>query len=128
MAGQAAPDSDDEVIVDVEGVLVLEHSEKQDGARTWKKTFGHHPLFAFVDHGRGGSREPVAGLLRLVNAGSNIAADHIEAARMALAQLPRRAGSECRMAAGTGGCPVALLRGRRHPMPEQASDPLPITT
>jgi hypothetical protein len=44
----------------------------------------------FVDHGRGGSGEPVAALLRPGNAGSNTAADHIEAARLALAQLPKK--------------------------------------
>jgi hypothetical protein len=65
-AGQAAPDADDDVVVDIDGVLVLAHSEKEDAAATWKKTFGHHPLFAFVDHGREGSGEPVAGLLPLV--------------------------------------------------------------
>lgn len=43
-----------------------------------------------VDHGRGGSGEPVVGLLRPGNAGSNTAADHIEATRPALAQLPKR--------------------------------------
>jgi hypothetical protein len=70
LAGQAAPDSDGDVIVDIDGVLVLAHSEKQDAAATWKKTFGHHPLVAFVDHGPDGSGEPVAGLLRPGNAGS----------------------------------------------------------
>ncbi len=39
---------------------------------------------AFVDHGSGGSGEPVAGLLRPGNAGSNTAADHITAARLAI--------------------------------------------
>jgi hypothetical protein len=69
---------------------VLAHSEKQDATPTWKKTFGRHPLIAFVDHGPGGSGEPVAALLRPGNAGSNTAADHVEAARAALAQLPKR--------------------------------------
>ncbi|WP_030460592.1 IS1380 family transposase [Kitasatospora sp. NRRL B-11411] len=90
LAGNAAPAADGAVIVDIDGVLVLAHSEKQDAAATWKKTFGHHPLFAFVDHGREGSGEPVAGLLRPGNAGSNTAADHIAAARLALAQLPKK--------------------------------------
>ncbi|MFF3604008.1 IS1380 family transposase [Streptomyces sp. NPDC002463] len=90
LAGQNAPDQQGEVVVDIDGVLVVAHSEKQDAAATWKKTFGHHPLFAFVDHGREGSGEPVAGLLRPGNAGSNTAADHIEAARLALAQLPKK--------------------------------------
>ncbi|MFF2147378.1 IS1380 family transposase [Kitasatospora sp. NPDC058190] len=90
LAREAAPDAGGEVIVDIDGVLVLAHSEKEHAAKTWKKTFGHHPLFAFVDHGRDGSGEPVAGLLRPGNAGSNTAADHIEAARLALAQLPNK--------------------------------------
>ncbi|WP_411153339.1 IS1380 family transposase [Streptomyces sp. A30] len=90
LAGDAAPDAAGQVVVDLDGVLVIAHSEKQDAAATWKKTFGHHPLMGFVDHGRGGSGEPVAALLRPGNAGSNTAADHIEAARLALAQLPKK--------------------------------------
>ncbi|MCC5480517.1 IS1380 family transposase [Streptomyces barringtoniae] len=90
LAGEAAPDADGQVIVDIDGVLVLAHSEKQDAAATWKKPFGHHPLMGFVDHGCGGSGEPVVGLLRPGNAGSNTATDHIEATRLALAQLPKR--------------------------------------
>ncbi|GAA0960522.1 IS1380 family transposase [Streptomyces rhizosphaericus] len=90
LAGEAAPDAGGQVIVDIDGVLVLAHSEKQDAAATWKKTFGHHPLMGFVDHGRGGSGEPVVGLLRPGNAGSNTAADHSEATKLALAQLPKR--------------------------------------
>ncbi|WP_351237822.1 IS1380 family transposase, partial [Streptomyces sp. NPDC002133] len=90
LAGHHAPDTDGEVIVDIDGALVLAHSEKEDAAATWKKTFGHHPLFAFVDHGAAGTGEPVAGLLRPGNAGSNTAADHITAARLALAQLPAK--------------------------------------
>ncbi|ANZ13531.1 Transposase DDE domain group 1 [Streptomyces noursei ATCC 11455] len=90
LAGQSAPNAGGQVIVDIDGVLVIAHSEKQDAAATWKKTFGHHPLMGFVDHGRGGSGEPVVGLLRPGNAGSNTAADHIEAAKLALAQLPKR--------------------------------------
>jgi hypothetical protein len=90
LAGADAPDADGQVIVDIDGVLVLAHSEKQDATATWKRTFGHHPLMAFVDHGAGGSGEPVAGLLRPGNAGSNTAADHITTTRLALAQLPKR--------------------------------------
>ncbi|MFG3002308.1 IS1380 family transposase, partial [Streptomyces sp. NPDC048340] len=90
LAGASSPDASGQVTVDLDGVLVLAHSEKQDAAATWKKTFGHHPLMGFVDHGSGGSGEPVAGLLRPGNAGSNTAADHIEAARLALAQLPKK--------------------------------------
>lgn len=44
----------------------------------------------FVHRDWGGSGERVVGLLRPGNAGSNTAGDHIEAAQMALAQLPKR--------------------------------------
>lgn len=88
LARNGAPDRDGHVIVDLDGVLVLAQSEKQDAAATWKKTYGHHPLMGFVDHGRGGTGEPAAALLRPGNAGSNTAADHITATQLALAQLP----------------------------------------
>ncbi|GGX42954.1 hypothetical protein GCM10010353_67640 [Streptomyces chryseus] len=89
LAGVRSPAADGHVIVDIDGVLVLAHSENQDATTTWKKTFGHHPLVAFVDHGQAGSGEPVAALLRPGNAGSNTASDHIETAQLALAQLPK---------------------------------------
>lgn len=90
LAGERAPDAGGAVTVDLDGVLVIAHSDKEDAAPTWKKTYGHHPLTAFVDHGPGGTGEPVAALLRPGNAGSNTAADHITATRQALAQLPRK--------------------------------------
>jgi hypothetical protein len=105
LAGDTAPDAGGQVIVDIDGVLVLAHSGKQDATATWKRTFGHHPLMGFVDHGRGGSGEPVAALLRPGNAGSNTAADHIEAARLALAQLPKkyRRGRQTLIRTDSGG-------------------------
>ncbi|MET9444952.1 IS1380 family transposase [Streptomyces sp. NPDC006610] len=90
LAGEHAPDADGQVTVDLDGVLVIAHSDKQDAAATWKKTYGHHPLTAFVDHGQGGTGEPVAALLRPGNAGSNTAADHIATAQLALSQLPKK--------------------------------------
>lgn len=105
MAGAAAPDADGHVTVDIDGVLVLAHSEKQDAAATWKKTFGHHPLMGFVDHGSAGSGEPVAGLLRPGNAGSNTASDHINVAGLALSQLPKhyRRGRQTLIRTDSGG-------------------------
>ncbi len=105
LAGEVAPDAGGQVIVDIDGVLVLAHSEKQDAAATWKKTFGHHPLMAFADHGSGGSGEPVAALLRPGNAGSNTAADHITATQRALAQLPKkyRRGRQTLIRTDSGG-------------------------
>lgn len=90
LAGTKAPDAARQVTVDLDGVLVIAHSDKQDAAATWKKAYGHHPLTAFVDHGPGGTGEPVAALLRPGNAGSDTAADHITTTQLALAQLPKK--------------------------------------
>jgi DDE family transposase len=90
LADREAPDAGGTVTVDLDGVLVIAHSDKEDAAPTWNRTYGHHPLMAFVDHGPGGTGEPVAALLRPGNAGSNTAADHITTARLALAQLPHK--------------------------------------
>jgi hypothetical protein len=62
--------------------------DKDRAAPTWKKTYGFHPLTVFADHGPDGGGEPLAIMLRAGNAGANTAADHIEATRLALAQLP----------------------------------------
>lgn len=90
LAGKHAPNADGQVTIDLDGVLVIAHSDKEDAAATWKKTYGHHPLTAFVDHGQGGTGEPVAAVLRPGNAGSNTAADHITTAQLALAQMPKK--------------------------------------
>ncbi|MEU8741382.1 IS1380 family transposase [Streptomyces halstedii] len=90
LAGSRAPDAEGTVTVDLDGVLVIAHSDKEDAAPTWKRTYGHHPLMGFVDHGPGGTGEPVAALLRPGNAGSNTASDHITATQLALAQLPKK--------------------------------------
>lgn len=64
LAGNRAPDTGGQVTVDLDGVRVVAHSDKQDAVPTWKKSYGHHPLMGFVDHGPGGTGEPVAALLR----------------------------------------------------------------
>src|SRR5215218_387828 len=48
------------VIIDLDATIVLAHSEKEGATPTWKRTFGFHPLLAFLDHGPGGtaSRSP----------------------------------------------------------------------
>ena len=42
------------VLVDIDATVVIAHSEKEQAAPTWKKTFGFHPLAVFADHGPGG--------------------------------------------------------------------------
>jgi len=90
LAGHRAPGSDGGLIpVDIDATIVIAHSEKEAAAPTWKHTFGHHPIAVFADHGPDGTGEPLAILLRKGNAGSNTAIDHIEAAKLGLAQIPR---------------------------------------
>jgi hypothetical protein len=60
-------------------------------------------MTAFADHGDGGNGEPLAIMLRAGSAGSNTAADHIEAARLALAQLPRHLRRKVLIRADSGG-------------------------
>ena len=92
LAGEHGPhrgaDAHRPVVIDVDATLVTAHSEKEAAAPTFKRGFGHHPLWAFVDHGAAGTGEPLAFLLRAGNAGSNTVVDHKSVIRDALAQLP----------------------------------------
>jgi Transposase DDE domain group 1 len=104
LAGTAAPGADGGLVtIDLDATIVIAHSEKEQAAATWKKTFGHHPMTAWADHGESGNGEPLAIVLRPGNAGSNTAADHIEAARLALAQLPRHLRRRVLVRADSGG-------------------------
>ncbi|WP_327107100.1 IS1380 family transposase [Nonomuraea glycinis] len=104
LAGHHAPGADGELIpLDIDATIVIAHSDKQHATPTWKKTFGFHPMTVFADHGPGGSGEPLALLLRPGNAGSNAAADHIDAARLALAQLPRQRRRQVLIRTDSGG-------------------------
>jgi Transposase DDE domain group 1 len=94
---------------------VLAHSEKENAAPTWKKTFGFHPLDVFADRGAGGAGEALAIMLRPGNAGSNTAAEHIEAARLALAQLPRRLRRRVLIRTDSGGGTHDFLAWLAHP-------------
>src|SRR5207247_1555083 len=61
------------------------------------------PLAAFADHGAGGSGEALGIMLRPGNAGSNTASEHIEVARLALAQIPRRLHRRVLIRTDSGG-------------------------
>jgi len=104
LAGDAAPGADGGLVtVDLDATIVIAHSEKEQAAATWKKTFGFHPMTAWADHGAGGNGEPLAIVLRPGNAGSNTAAGHIAAARLAIAQLPRHLRRKVLIRADSGG-------------------------
>ena len=104
LAGDRAPGGDGTLIpVDIDATIVIAHSDKEKAAPTWKKTFGHHPLTAFADHGAGAAGEALGIMLRPGNAGSSTAAGHIEVARLALAQLPRRQRRQVLIRTDSGG-------------------------
>ncbi len=104
LAGPAAPGAGGGLIpVDIDATIVIAHSDKEQAAPTWKKTFGFHPLTVFADHGAAGSGEPLAIMLRPGNAGSNTAADHIQATRLAVTQLPGHLRRRVLIRADCGG-------------------------
>jgi DDE family transposase len=67
-------------------------------------------MTAWADHGQDGNGEPLAIVLRPGNAASNTAADHVEAARLALAQLPRHLRGRVLVRADSGGGTREFLR------------------
>jgi len=104
LAGNAAPGAGGGLVtVDLDATIVTAYSDKEQAASTWKKTWGFHPLASFADHGPDGGGEPLAIMLRPGNAGSNTAADHIEATRLALAQLPHQLRRRVLIRTDSGG-------------------------
>jgi hypothetical protein len=99
-AGASAADP---LVVDLDATVLIAHSEKEKAAPTWKRTFGFHPLCAFVDHGASGTGEALHLRLRPGNAGSNTAKDHIEVTRRALAQLPLGPSKKVLIRTDSGG-------------------------
>jgi len=98
-----SPFADDrQVVVDLDATLIGAHSEKERATPNFKRGFGFHPILAFVDHGAGGSGEPLAGLLRPGRATANDAADQIRVLDDALAQLPADVRSRVLVRGDTG--------------------------
>ena len=83
----------------------------------------------FADHGAGASGEPLAIMLRPGNAGSNTAADHVQATRLALAQLPawlrRRVLIRADSGGGTQERLAWLARPGRGGWPTRSGSPSP---
>jgi hypothetical protein len=100
LAGEHAPDAGitaaSPLVIDIDATLVIAHSDKELARPAFTDGYGHHPLWAFADHGRAGTGEPLAEMLRAGNAGSNAAAGHIVVIREALRQLPFHAASTSR--------------------------------
>ncbi|WP_042328974.1 IS1380 family transposase [Dietzia sp. UCD-THP] len=80
----AGRDLESTVVLDVDATIVVTHSEKENAAPTYKRTFGYHPIGVWCDN----TEEFLAASLRPGNAGSNTAADHIDVLGQAIAQIP----------------------------------------
>jgi hypothetical protein len=90
-AAGAGPDVAAGLVIDIDATITIAHSEKENAAKTWKKTFGFHPLLAYLDRPDVAGGEALAGILRPGKAGANTAADHVEILTMALSALPEHA-------------------------------------
>jgi len=95
------------LVLDLDASIVICHSEKEAATPTWKKTFGYHPLFCFLDN----TREALSGMLREGRAGSNTTADHITVLDQALEQIPDavRHGTPILIRSDSAGCTHGLL-------------------
>ncbi|TQC48806.1 IS1380 family transposase [Rhodococcus sp. WS4] len=88
-AAGAAPLDTGWLRIDIDATITIDHSDgKENSAATWKKTYGFHPLLAFLDRPDIAGGEALAGLLRPGNAGSNTAADHVTVLGWSLESLP----------------------------------------
>jgi Transposase DDE domain group 1 len=94
--------TNDPIVVDLDATLVGAHSEKEGATPNFKRGFGFHPLLAFVDHGAGGTGEPLAAMLRPGRATASDAADQIAVLDAALAQLPEPARRRVLVRGDTG--------------------------
>jgi len=74
--------------VDIDATILIAHSDKENATPTYKRTFGHAPLLAYLDHVAGGTGEPLAVMLRPGRATANNAAHNIAVLREVLTQLP----------------------------------------
>ena len=102
------------LVIDEDATLVIAHSDKDQAAATFKRSWGFHPVLAFCDN----TNEALTGMLRAGNAGSNTAVDHIAVVDAALAQIPpeHRHGYPVLLrfdGAGASKALLAHLRGLR---------------
>lgn len=105
-AAGAGPDLGEGLVIDFDATITIAHSEKENAASTWKKTFGFHSLLAYLDRPDISGGEGLAGILRPGNAGSNTTADHVRLLDMTLAALPAHA----RPKPGKKRSPKVLIR------------------
>jgi hypothetical protein len=99
---RCSPVAAGEVIVDLDATLIGAHSEKENATPNFKRGYGFHPMMAFVEHGPGGTGEPLAATLRPGRANASDAADQIAVLDAALTQLPEAVRSRVLVRGDTG--------------------------
>ena len=98
-----------QIVIDLDATLIGAHSEKEHATANYKRGFGFHPMLAFVDHGTGGTGEPLAAMLRPGKANANDAGDQIVVLDAALAQLPAEVRSRVLVRGDAGSGVKAFL-------------------
>lgn len=93
------------IVVDLDATIILAASKKEGATKTFKKTFGFHPLAAWCAN----TEESLAMLLREGNAGSNTAADHVRVLTDALAQIPHASAAKILVRIDGAGATHELL-------------------
>ncbi|WP_460806926.1 IS1380 family transposase [Micromonospora zhanjiangensis] len=93
------------VVLDVDATLLAAHSEKEGADKTYKRTFGFHPLLVTCDN----TGEMLAIQLRPGNAGANTAADHLHVLGEAFAQVPAAHRRHLLVRADSAGATHAVL-------------------
>lgn len=93
------------VVLDVDATLVIAHSEKEQAAPTYKRTFGYHPIGVWCDN----TGEMLAMRLRPGNAGANTAADNIAVIDEAITQVPAQHRRRLLVRSDSAGASHALI-------------------
>lgn len=94
------------IVIRLDASIVLAHSEKEQAAATFKRTWGHHPLTAWCDN----TKESLAIALRTGSAGSNTVADHLQVLTAAIAQIPARHRRDLLITCDGAGATKDLLK------------------
>src|SRR5260221_716061 len=112
-AAGAGPDVAAGLTIDLDATVTVAHSEKENAAATWKKTYGFHPPLAYRDRPEVSGGEALAGL-----AGQR-GQQHRRRSRQR-AGVPRVPPRHPRRPARRPGSPAPVPRPGRgpHPRPE----------